>query len=349
MWRFPRVGRTASHSRVLAPTTLWIITIIVAVTSNAAIGSDSCGISARYHVVMLPFFPSGINRNGEVVGTTESHQAATWSVGSGLKLIPKPSGFQNTEGVDIDNQGHALVMAYDSTFTMHQAYVSHPGGLEQLPGEQVRAFHINDKGFVAGEALIPGTQSTGPAYWQHGYLHRIPACCGGSVRDINQNGMAVGYLYDEDGRYSAYSWTAQDEVARVGPEAPYSSAIAVDKFNHVLITSLDGDYLLEPTGRLIRLPLSTKFRAHPTAMSACGAIVGGLGPFSDKYRAFAYEYSSGLVDLNNTIPGDEGWLLKIATAVNDRGQIVGRGIHRRNGSTVRGPDDDQGFLLTPLH
>jgi hypothetical protein len=42
--------------------------------------------------------------------------------------------------------------------------------------------------------------------------------------------------------------------------------------------------------------------------------------------------------LNSLIPRDSGWTLKSATAINDRGEIVGRGeIHH----------DDRGFLLIP--
>jgi probable HAF family extracellular repeat protein len=45
-----------------------------------------------------------------------------------------------------------------------------------------------------------------------------------------------------------------------------------------------------------------------------------------------------MLDLNNLIPANSGWLLQIANAINDQGQIVGQGT--LNGQT-------EAFLLTP--
>lgn len=45
-----------------------------------------------------------------------------------------------------------------------------------------------------------------------------------------------------------------------------------------------------------------------------------------------------IVDLNDLIPAGAGWTLELASGVNNRGQIVGYGVH--DGRT-------QPFLLTP--
>ena len=45
-----------------------------------------------------------------------------------------------------------------------------------------------------------------------------------------------------------------------------------------------------------------------------------------------------MLDLNNLIPANSGWLLQQATAINDQGQIVGYG-------TLNG--QSEAFLLTP--
>jgi probable HAF family extracellular repeat protein len=44
-------------------------------------------------------------------------------------------------------------------------------------------------------------------------------------------------------------------------------------------------------------------------------------------------------DLESMIPEDSGWVLQIARAINNDGQITGTGIH--NGAT-------RAFLLTPV-
>jgi len=48
--------------------------------------------------------------------------------------------------------------------------------------------------------------------------------------------------------------------------------------------------------------------------------------------------------MNSLIPSDSGWTLESATAINDRGEIVGRGDFHR---AAQGHDDDRGFLLIP--
>ena len=94
----------------------------------------------------------------------------------------------------------------------------------------------------------------------------------------------------------------------------------------------------EDAGYLQRLDLSSKFYNRPQAMNNCDFVIGGYGPNSDKYRAFLWNATAGFQDLNSLIPSDSGWTLISATAINDRGEIVGRGeIHH----------DDRGFLLIP--
>ena len=55
----------------------------------------------------------------------------------------------------------------------------------------------------------------------------------------------------------------------------------------------------------------------------------------------AFLYASGkMIDLNSLVDPAAGWILLVATAINDSGQIVGLGVARDG--RVRG------FLVTPL-
>ncbi len=77
---------------------------------------------------------------------------------------------------------------------------------------------------------------------------------------------------------------------------------------------------------------------QPYAINASGAAVGQVsngGPGS--VRAFIWQ-TGVLTDLNTLIPPDSGWVLTIATSINDNGQIAGAG-------TVAG--QRHAFLLTP--
>jgi probable HAF family extracellular repeat protein len=60
---------------------------------------------------------------------------------------------------------------------------------------------------------------------------------------------------------------------------------------------------------------------------------------SNAYSAFLYNEIEGMLNLNNLIPLDSGWVLSYASNINYSGQIIGNG-------TIDG--EDHAFLLTPV-
>ena len=297
-------------------------------------------IAARYTIVALPFVPTSINAKRQVAGTTEAHRAAFWAAKGGLTELPLPEGFTYSEAVDINGSGHVLLMAYDRTFSGHQAYIFADGLLRPLPGNNPRAFRINDSDEVAGEAVAPGTRTAVPVYWTERSLKRIDACCGGTAKAINTNGVAIGDAYDVQGRYSAFLWTPELGMQRIGPANGYSSAIAINDRGIAVIQTFPKIFLYDSDG-LTKLTLAPKFPSHPKAINNCDVIVGAYGPFADKYRAFVWGRASGFQDLNSRIAPDSGWKLNSALDVNDNGEIIGRAEYRG--------EDDRGFLLIPEH
>lgn len=322
----------------------WVgISALVALATGCvlpAVSPNLCGpVSAQYSLIPLPFLATSINDSRQIAGTTEKHQAATWSERTGLYEIPMPAGFANSEGVAINNAGHVLVMAYDRTLSLHQAYIFSHGRLTQLPGQQTRGFRINDRDDIAGEAAEPGTGKTVPVYWSHGRLHQIDTCCGGSAKDISRQRTVIGDRYDANGHYSAFIWTTNDGVQSLGPANRFSSAIAINARGHALIEASPDIYFYD-SQNLYQLNLAKKFKSHPYAISECDAIVGAYGPFSDKYRAFIWEAGTGFADLNARLTPDSGWILKSANGLNIHGDVVGQGTLDR--------DEDSGFLMLPI-
>jgi hypothetical protein len=63
-------------------------------------------------------------------------------------------------------------------------------------------------------------------------------------------------------------------------------------------------------------------------------VVGWSG-----FIAFIWSREQGMQDLNQLIPGNSGWHLQSANAINERGEITGQGI--MNGQS-------RAFLLVPL-
>ena len=208
-----------------------------------------------------------------------------------------------------------------------------------MPGDAARAHHISDAGTVAGESQIPGKTTTQPALWIHLRMQPIATCCGGSVTSLDELGQAIGVVYDDQGRYQAYRWTAAAGVQRIGPADRYSAAVAANNRGQIVIETFPG-VLLYRDGRWDRLRLAPKVPSHPHAINDCGVIVGSFGPYSDADRAFAWEESAGFQDLNALIPADSGWTLESASGINNRGEIVGKG-------DAEGKQDG-GFLLVPL-
>jgi len=298
--------------------------------------SASC-IAEHYRVIALPLQPARINETSQVAGTTTGHHAALWTEQSGLREMPLPTGFYNSEGVAVNNSGHLTGVAYDRTFSLHQAFTFANDVLILLAGEQSRSYDINDSGEVVGESLLPGKEGTVPVSWNKNTIRPLGGYCTGSAKGINKNGVEIGDVYDEAGRYQAFLWNGK-QGQPIGPPDLYSSAIAVNDHGHVVVQAFSEAFLYVG-GSLVRLELSTRYPSQPRAMNNCDIIVGSYGPFADAERAFLWGKTSGFHDLNALIESDSGWKLESATSINDRGEIVGRGDYRGQ--------DDTGFLLIP--
>lgn len=76
------------------------------------------------------------------------------------------------------------------------------------------------------------------------------------------------------------------------------------------------------------------------AINRSGQVAGFANTPGDFNSPRAFVYSDGVMrDLNSLISSDSGWILQIASAINERGQITGFGMHNGKG---------RAFLLVPL-
>ena len=303
-------------------------------------GQTNCagGIGDAYKIVAVPLLPADINEAGQIAGTTAGHHAALWTQQGGLRELPLPAGFFNSEATGVNNSGHVTGVVYDRAFNEHRAFTFVNGILSLLPGEQAHAYNISDSDEVVGASLLPGRTITGPVSWSRNTIRSFGGCCGGSAKRVNKNGEAIGDVYDDNGRYHAFLWTASRGLQPIGPPNRYSTAIAINAQGHVVVQAFSEVFLFAD-GRLTRLDLSPRYPSQPRAINHCDVIVGSFGPFADAERAFIWEKSGGFRDLNTHIPSDSGWKLESAASINDNGEIVGRGDYKGN--------DDTGFLLIP--
>jgi probable HAF family extracellular repeat protein len=300
--------------------------------------SDANCIADHYKVVALPLRPAHVNHARQVVGTTSDHRAAVWTEQSGLRVLPLPTGFYNSEATAINNSGRVTGVAYDRAFSQHRAFTFANNEVTLLPGDQSHPYDISDSDEVVGESLLPGRTTTEPAFWTGSTIRSLGGCCGGSAKGVNNDGEVIGDVYDKDGRYQAFLWTASRGLKTIGPPDRYSSAIAINSQGHVVVQAFS-EVFLYADGILTHLALSPRYPSQPRSINKCDVIVGSFGPFADAERAFIWDKPHGFHDLNSHIASDSGWTLESATGINDHGEIVGRGDYKSQ--------DDAGFLLIP--
>jgi len=127
----------------------------------------------------------------------------------------------------------------------------------------------------------------------------------GAAYDINDAGQVVGYIVASGGARVAGTWSGDSD----GGRAPVGREIG----------TLGG------------------LESHAMAINSSGQIVGWAETSDGDRHAFLYSGCS-MVDLNDAIDANSGWLLQAASDINDAGQIVGSG-------QIDG--EIHAFLLTP--
>ncbi|HVO81644.1 MAG TPA: hypothetical protein VMT28_12995 [Terriglobales bacterium] len=319
----------------------FFLTASLAFVPTPFLAAQSVGkpcVAEHYRLIALPMRPTRINDSGHVAGTTPSRRAALWSEKDGLKQISLPAGFETAEALGLNNDGHVIGVAMSADSTRRHAFSFRDGKVALLSGEQSKPSAINDRGEIAGESSISGKAATVPVLWRGHEAVDLGACCGGTATGINQEGQVVGQIYDAQGLYHAFLWDQTRGIQSIVPGDDYSSALAINDAGHVLVQAFPR-ILLYKDGALTPLDLSARVPSQPRDFNNCDAIVGSFGPHSDALRAFVWEKSSGLHDLNDRIPPGSGWKLEVATGINNRGEIVGWGDHKGM--------EDAGFLLVP--
>lgn len=147
----------------------------------------------------------------------------------------------------------------------------------------------------------------GPAFvWRNGTVTMLPDGGAGSANAINVSGQIVG------------------AVGRTGPAGGLDGAVWQDN-------------VLTDLGTLDGIVYN-----QAKAINAAGQIVGTADPMCvpcASPEAWIRQPAGALTKLDTLIPAGSGWMLQQANGINDRGQIVGAGLH--NGH-------QHAYLLTPV-
>ena len=146
----------------------------------------------------------------------------------------------------------------------------------------------NNRGQVIGFATLPGDVSAHPFLWDHGVMTDLGTFGGdfGQAIWINNAGDVVGRTDLPDGGHDAFLW--RDHVMTdLGTLGATSTALQINSRRQIIGTS--------------RINENT-------------------------VHAFLWENSGPMVDLNTLIPPNSSLQLAEADNINDRGEIVGRGL-----------------------
>ncbi len=252
--------------------------------------------------------PNGINRQGLAVGASGTGNVASVLWTNGVPLNLGTLGGTNNVATGINASGEVVGYGVVATGTEAFLWTKATGmqGLGSLAGGgDSIAFAINRFGKVAGFSGTNGNQAFYAFIWSKTTgmrnLGKLPGYQDSAAYAMNDLGQVVGNSSAGCCAHATLWGKTKGSMLDLGvlPGATYSTANGINNVGQV-----------------------------------AGVAYYGL----NGSHAFVWSPFTGMLDLNNLIPANSGWVLELATAINDQGQVVGLG-------TLNG--QAEAFLLTP--
>ena len=244
-------------------------------------------------------YPADINDDLTVVGTVQKPQDLRFTHGfkwsnHHLEILEALGGAYSS-ATAVNAAGDVVGSAQTASSARH-AVLWHSKQARDLgllaQGDYSSARDINDKNDVVGEANLVPNGKPQAFVWHAGKMKQLPNLPGGSVcsaQAINDSGAITGSCDLPKGSGHGVIWR-NGSIEDLG-------------------TLGDGD-------------------APSTALDINDqAQVVGTSEVDDKLRAFIWDKGK-MVNLNQRIAPGSGWLLLVASRINNRGEILGRGYFR---------------------
>ena len=304
-----------------------------------------------------------INNLGQVVGYLSSDsgkRAYLYSDGEIQELGTFSETYNDVSSTVDNNVAYAIndlgqitgygYPSFDSDPDNYRAFVYENNQIKNLgvvPGQgSSLAIGLNNSGQIVGPSRAPrlslGTSDYAFIYDdnQISHIESIPVSRVGTVnaRDINDSGEVVGYFSDNinGSPYARAFVVTGGQYQELGtlPGQRFSQAYSINNLGQVVGSSygrrvgntfyesafLYSDAVMEDLGVLLG---GTESKAYD--INNLGQVVGFSNTFSRTQRAVIF-YQGEVVDLNNFIVSEDNVFLREAWAINDKSQIVGRGV-----------------------
>ena len=262
-------------------------------------------------IVGSPSLAWRINNSGLVSGirggTVPTHRGFVWDRTNGAVILGT-LGLAQSDGYGVNNAGQVVGECYptiagpgDKPFVWERAT-----GMRDLSpqiGTSTGIYAVNDSGLMAGRHY----HSTG-FVWD----------------DVNKTLTDIGTLPGSNQTAIPYGINNQGKVVGFG--------------NNWTGSGPNRAFSWDPVNKMRDLGTLGGSSAIAFAINNSDTIVGTSTRASGADHAFIIPSGGAITDLNSLLPPGSGWELTTARDINEKGQIVGQGIH--NGLT-------RAFLMTP--
>jgi len=282
--------------------------------------------------------PYSINDHGQVVGSSNNH-TVLWENGAVTDL--GTLGGSSSYAYGINDAGQVVGKSLTGVSVYWHAFLWDSSNgmvdLGTLGGHSSGAYGINYAGQVVGESYISIESVHIHAFlWKSGNGMMDLGTLGGSYSQayaINDAGQVVGLSQISTGYTHGFLWDGSNGMTDLGSA---SEVRAINNAGQVVGRSSICAFLWED-GTVIDLgPLDGESNAY--SINNAGDVVGWADTVtSDEY---AFLYSGGeMINLNDLLLSGYDWQLRVATGINNVGQIVGSGY-------IGGKW--HGFVMTPI-
>jgi probable HAF family extracellular repeat protein len=304
-------------------------------------------------------FALDINESGQITGTSYTGGSSSVSraflysngVMSDLGAL-SINGKNNSNGFRINNHGQVIGgSCNDACIFDHGAITD----LSAIPGfTAYAAYGINDDEDVVGATYaIPG-YDYGCAYLYSGgsmtLIGNLPNYeFRSQANSVNNNRQVVGTSLSTNNTWHAFLYE-NGNMKDLGalPGCTFSSAYDINSYGQIVGDSGNVDSstwshgFIYDNGEMIDLGMIPGFtwETVPHSINDLGQVVGYcVRPSDNVFHAFLYKDGT-ILDLNDMIDADSGWVLDQAGGINNSGWIAGVGINPAG--------QRHAFLLTPV-